>query len=322
MTGKTLYRIVPLVSVALALGLGCSSRPGNMEITPRDQQVYRDPGAAPLEQQTEERMSVAILVSEPNDAEGQEITSALDSTLTDAVAGFAFFTIVERSNLGALQRELTLETLDSDELAQIEIPTADYLITARIASTKMKPVIGPRDSYEGIVHVDFRFYEKLTDRVVLTKNIEGRSPHYSAVNYGPEAVAKLAEAAQEAAKAFAVELGHRYAPEARVVETRGEGKVARITIGSNYGLAPDAKVEFYRYVDNSDVIAGAEREPSIIGYGKVIEVDQRTAWVEIKKHEKANVFRGHYVRVAANQEKTSEEKATKGFGEGIKAMLR
>jgi len=240
---------------------------------------------------------------------------------------------VERSNLAALQKEKTLEELRDDQLSQIDIPKAQYLITARISAAAMEPVSFPSGSFQGVVHVDYRFYEKAGNRVVLTKNLEGASPSYTKPprrerNAPPpkidpaqlietdEGIGKLVEAVQESAKAFAVELGKRYAPAARVVETRGEGKVARITLGTNYGVTDNARVEFFEFVDNSGIVAGATHEPRIVGYGKVIEVDQASAWVEVDSFKKVKVLKGHYSRLAAKQEKAS------GLGAGFKALLK
>ncbi len=283
--------------------VGCAVNPGELQITARDRQMYTDPTGGPLVQEMETKLPVAILVSQGGNDLDESIYQTLDSSLVSLISEFAFFTTVERSNLGALQQEHALETLDSDELGQINIPEADYLITAKIASAAMESSVISGGRFQGATAVDFRFYEKPTDRVVLTRHIEGKSPGYTEAQDGPEANASLAEAVREAAKAFAIEVGARYAPEARVIETRGDGQVAKISIGSNYGATKGTKIEFYEYVDNSDVVAGATRESSPVGYGKIHSTSNTTSWVEIQNYKKVNVLRGHYVKFASDQSK-------------------
>lgn len=319
------YRVWVLV-VGL-LTVGCSVKPGNLQVTARDQEMYNDAGGGPLVQNKEAKYPVAILVSSGKDDREKAVYAALDAAVSDNLSKIAFFSVVERSNLGALAKEQNLESLNDADLAKLDIPKADYLITAKITSATMAKAPLSNLSYQGKVQVDYRFYEKAGNRVIVTKNIEGASSSYvrveknqdpAPVMAGPAATAKLVEAAQETAKAFAVELGKRYAPAARVVETRGEGQVARITIGSNYGVAAKSKVEFYEFADNSAIVAGATREPRVIGYGTVVEVADGSAWAEVQDHKKVKVLRGHYARLASDQSKTAGEK----LGDGLGAMFK
>ena len=89
--------------------------------------------------------------------------------------------------------------------------------------------------------------------------------------------------------------------------------MAKITMGSNYGLVPGVKVEFFEYVDHSDLIEGATREPSPVGYGTVRESELNTAWAEVIDWENSYVKRGHYVKIAADQ--------SKGFRESLAGFL-
>lgn len=308
------------VSILVA---GCSIKPGNLQITPRDEEVYHDPAGTPLAQTQETKHPVAILVAQGKSPREQALYRSLDAALTDAVSGMAFFTVVERSNLGALAKEQNLESLNDDELGKLDVGKADYLITAQVTSANVvgsttsniiatvaaatvNSAASAMKSYKGKVQVDYRFYEKATNRVILTKSITANSSSSMTASGSPsgdQEIAKLADAIQQSAKLFTVELGSRYAPLARVVETRGEGHMARITIGGNYGLNRKAKVQFFEYADNSDIVAGATRDPRIVGYGKVVEVDQDSAWVEVDDYKEAKVLRGHYVKLVFDQPK-------------------
>lgn len=299
---------------------GCSTpRPAQMAITPRDKETYADKGAATVQKETKHR--VAILTKQDNIIKGREVADALDAQLTSVISDFAFFSIVERSNLDALLKEKQLEALNSDQLEKIDIPEAEYLITAKVNAPRIEKNTGLNltavtansgrqnlASFKVTASVDFRFYEKATGRTILVKNIERVAPgsvdcEQTPTAETPDAVGKLKVAVQECAKVFAMELGSRYAPPARVVETRGEGKVAKFTMGTNYGLVKGVKVEFFEYVDNSDVVAGAVREPSPVGYGVVLEAEQNSSWAEVLESDKVFVKRGHYVRITSDQSK-------------------
>ena len=303
--------------VGLLLAAGCAApKPGQLPVTDRDKAVYTDQGA--MEQMKETKFRVAIVVRGDKTDEGGRISEALDSALVSSIGDFAFFTIVERSNLDVLAKEQQLEELSGNGRGQFEIPTADYLIAARPNAIRIEEKQSQGLNFRGQMEtktvvqasmsVDFRFYEKATKRLILSKNIDksltASSPE--------EAEHKLAETAQECAKGFAQELGARYAPPARVVELRGGGRMARITMGSNYGLVPGVKVEFFEYVDHSDLIQGAEREPSPVGYGIVRESELNTAWAEVLDYQNSYVKRGHYVKIAADQSKGFRESLT-GF---------
>lgn len=312
---------MPAAAIAAAglmlLAVGCAApKPGQLPVTDRDKAVYTDQGA--MAQMKETKFRVAIVVRGDKTDEGGRISEALDSALVSSIGDFAFFTIVERSNLDVLAKEQQLEELSGNGRGQFEIPTADYLIAARPNAIRieekqsqglnLRGQMETKTVVQASMSVDFRFYEKATKRLILSKNIDksltASSPE--------EAEHKLAETAQECAKGFAQELGARYAPPARVVELRGGGRMARITMGSNYGLVPGVKVEFFEYVDHSDLIQGAEREPSPVGYGIVRESELNTAWAEVIDYQNSYVKRGHYVKIAADQSKGFRESLT-GF---------
>lgn len=307
-------------SLCTIMLVGCSTpRPAQMAITQRDKDTYTDKGATAVQKEVKHR--VAILTKQDNITKGREVADALDASLTSVISDFAFFSIVERSNLDALLKEKQLEALNSDQLEKIDIPEAEYLITAKVNAPRIEKSMGLNfsgasanngrqnvASFKVTASVDFRFYEKATGRTILVKNIEREAPgtvdsEQTPTAETPEAVGKLKVAAQECAKVFAMELGARYAPPARVVETRGEGKVAKFTMGTNYGLVKGVKVEFFEYVDNSDVVAGAVREPSPVGYGVVLESEQNFSWAEVLESDKVVVKRGHYVRITSDQSK-------------------
>lgn len=303
----------------LLLLAGCAApKPGQLPVTERDREVYTDQGA--VAQRKETKFRVAIVVRGDKTDEGGRISEALDSALVSAIGDFAFFIIVERSNLDVLAKEQQLEELSGNGSGRFEIPTAEYLIAARPNAIRIEEKqsqgidylhggqMTPKTTVQASMSVDFRFYEKATKRLILSKNIDKSLT----ASTRDEAEVKLAETAQECAKGFAQELGSRYAPPARVLELRGGGRMAKVTMGSNYGLVPGVKVEFFEYVDHSDLIEGATREPSPVGYGIVRESELDTAWAEVTDWENSGIKRGHYVKIAADQSKGFRESLT-GF---------
>ena len=74
-------------------------------------------------------------------------------------------------------------------------------------------------------------------------------------------------------------LTRRYAPIARVLETRGGCEVALVSMGTDSGLEAGMPVEFFEYVDHSDIVSGAERQPS----GKLILETKLPAPLEVSR---------------------------------------
>ena len=300
---------------------GCAApRPETLSVMERDKAIYVDEAGA-LVQKKERKDKVAVVVSQGDYKEYQEVAKTIDSQLTESLSAFAFFQIVERSNLGTLQQE---KLFMGEDLEDGLVVPADYMITAKMNAVKVdrheeeititpsrkdirrarkmglpdpQPEVRTSISYSVSLSVDFRFYELVKKRVILTKNI---SKAYSGLEQS-EIMSKLALAAQECVKGFSHTLGSKYAPPARVVQTRGNCEVARISMGTNYGLVKGVEVEFYEFIDNSAIIAGATRDKNVVGKGRVLEVDKNSAWVEVYDYEKVYVKRGHYVAICEDQ---------------------
>ena len=106
----------------------CVTRPEEEKILERDKALYNDGGA--LKQKKERRDKVAVVVSQGDYQKYKEVAKTLDSQLTDALSAFAFFQVVERSNLGALQSE---RLFGGEDLEEGVVVPADYLVTAHNA---------------------------------------------------------------------------------------------------------------------------------------------------------------------------------------------
>ena len=300
-----------VVASGMVLFSGCAVNPTTMPIGARDSATYVDQGAQ--EQFKEKKMRLAVAVSQGDYSKTGDLATALDSSLVSALSDFAFFTIVERSNVSALHREKILKGEQIDELAD----AADFLISAKlngfnqvVESTSYNPVLKQNaTSYTVNGSVDFRFYSSNSGKTLMTKNI---TKSYSGSSQQDLAAAAM-KIAQECAKAFAQELGSRYAPPVRIVETRGDAHVAQAAFGSNYGAVKGSKVEIFDYVDNSAIIKGQTRAPRVIATGVILSSDLTTCWIEIDDYEKVQVMRGHYVRLATDQSKGLLQGMTEGL---------
>ena len=310
---KNLFGLAGAGFVALMIS-GCAFNPVSMPVEPRDNVVYEDVGdKGPVKEQ---KFRLAIYVSQGDYSKTGDIAKSLDSSLTSALADFAFFQIVDRSSAEAVQQE---KFFSGEDVNADMFKSADVIITAKLNGFN---AITESESYDLLTKtnqkkytvsgsVDFRFFSASNPgEARLAKNITKTFASAS-----PSDVPALAlKAAQECAKAFAQELGSRYAPPARVLETRGNCQAAQVSFGSNYGAVPGSKVEFFEYVDRSKVLKGQTRVPQVITTGTVRLSEIDTCWVEVDNYETVQIKQGHYVRLSSDQ--------SKGFMDGLKDGIR
>ena len=283
-----------------AMFAGCAFNPESMPIvSPKDTTVYVDPGAAKTLYTKESKAKVAVVTSLGAYAKDcKQVGETLDSSLNAKLSGFSFFQVVDRKSQAALIQNAVASGADpAESITGVE---ADFVVVARIASLNVQAHTSPQTrkaqastSYSADVVFDFRWISVESKRVVMTESIK-KSGGYASSPDG--LVAGLGNVAEEAVKEFCAKIAVKYAPPARVLETRGNGMAARISIGSNYGVAEHTDVCFYEIVDNSDV-GGAKRDMKDIATGKVKRVEEKSAWVEVKNAEETNVRKGVYVRV-------------------------
>ena len=162
---------------------GCAApRPETLSVMERDKAIYVDEAGA-LVQKKERKDKVAVVVSQGDYKEYQEVAKTIDSQLTESLSAFAFFQIVERSNLGTLQQE---KLFIGEDLEDGLVVPADYMITAKMNAVKVdrheeeititpsrkeirrarkmglpdpQPEVRTSISYSVSLSVDFRFYE-------------------------------------------------------------------------------------------------------------------------------------------------------------------
>lgn len=293
-----LFAVSGVLVAGAALISGCAFNPESMPITERDRAVYVDAEAPQSLAVKENRAKVAVSTSVGVYKGVEPVAESLDSALTARLSSFAFFEMADRKSAAALIKE-KVATSDDPTAIDFKQVAADFLVVGRIASLTVAASPTQQGAYKIDVQFDFKWLSVESQKVVLTKSI--RPVVRNALNAG-EVNALLSRAAERAAREFCTAISAKYAPPARVLQTRGGGEAARISIGRNYGLSENAEVCFFEFVDNSDV-GGEKRSQNDVAKGVVKSVEEKSAWVEVKDFEKVNVRRGTYVRVL-EQKKT------------------
>ena len=281
-------QIIVGVGIA-ALFAGCAFNPESMPVGQRDSAVYVDKGAPKTLTTQEERAKVAVITSTGEYKDYKQVAEMLDSSLNAKLAGFAFFQIVDRKSQAALIKDSLASGTAAEDIS-VEGVEADFVVVARIASLVVQKNVG---MYSFDATFDFKWISKATQKVIMTESIK---PPSRSANSQVDLTAALSRAAEVAARDFCAKIAAKYAPPARVLQTRGNGAAARISIGKNYGLGEGTKVCFYEIVDNSDV-GGDKRDMNDIATGEVKRVEEKTSWVAVDNAENVNVRKGVYVRV-------------------------
>ncbi len=272
-----------------AIFAGCAFDPESMPIGQKDSAVYVDASAPKTLTTKEERAKVAVISSTGEYKQYKATADVLDSTLNAKLSGFAFFEIVDRKSQAALIKDALASGAETDDLPTSGVE-ADFVVVAKIASLAVQ---NNGAGFSSDVVFDFKWISKASQKVIMTESIK---PPMRNASSEVDLVNALNRAAGLAAADFCAKIAVKYAPPARVLQTRGNGAAARISIGKNYGLGEGTKVCFYEIIDNSDV-GGAKRDMNDIGTGEVKRVEEKTAWVAVDNAEQTNVRKGVYVRV-------------------------
>ena len=271
---------------------GCAFNPEAMPVGPKDSTVYVDPGAPKSLDPNEAKAKVAVMASVGGYKAYQQVADSLDSYLNSKLSAFSFFEVVDRKSAKFLINDAVAS--GSDPAEAVKGVEADFVVIARITSIAVRETKTQNSAfYSTDVAFDFRWISKEDKKVIMTESFK---PSVGTVSSQTAVVGAVSSAAEEAVKGFCAKIAAKYAPPARVLETRGDGAAARISIGTNYGVGENTDVCFYEIVDNSDV-GGEKRDMRDIATGKVKLVEAKSAWVKVNDSDKTNVRKGVYVRV-------------------------
>lgn len=281
------------IGIAVTIVSGCHFNPGTYPVTEYDKTaLYTD---VQSKQKKESKAKIAVVVSAGEfKKDYKPVVDQLSSALNEKLSKFAFFEIVDRENLGIVFSENMLTSDDPTAVADLGAVKANFLLIAKINSLNADPNVG---SVEG--RFDFTWISPSSKKVLMKKSIRSNGGLFSMTT---DPMGRLMNAASDAAGKFTMAVSAKYAPPARVLETRGDGEIARISMGSNYGLSKGMTVVFFKYVDNSAIVAGATHDESPIGNAEVKMADEKDAWVQMMKFPEVKACRGMFVKVPEQQE--------------------
>ncbi len=317
---------------ALVVAAGCSTpRPDMWASTERDQAVYVDKGA--VKTRKDVKFRIAVCVDKDDYNKHPSVGQAIEAQMAQAVSKFSFFEFVERERISDLAAE-RLFSGNSDDASSL-LKEADCLLSVKLnvgqtmfieqVQNKYDHLIGkyyvhsgnkkqnaailnmavqrakseagshPEHRWKLVIKPDFRLYEVDSRRVALVKSYRSEV----VVSSSGKAEKAVTDEMCKHVATFSRLLTSRYAPTARVLETRGGGQVALASMGTDSGLEPGMPVEFFEYADYSDLFADSTRQARIVGHGQVLpdNMTPTTAWIKVKDYDKAHIKRGHYVRV-------------------------
>ena len=96
-----------------------------------------------------------------------------------------------------------------------------------------------------------------------------------------------------------------------VLQTKGDGAIACINIGSKDNVSRGSKIEFFKVIKRNK-----DKFDVVIATGNVFYVSTTTSWVKVDNYELANVKLNHFARLAADQSKNIHEKMMGWLGGG------
>ena len=146
------------------------------------------------------------------------------------------------------------------------------------------------------VSMTFEFFDNVREETITSENVVRKESGSSKDN----TPALVLAAARSCADEFVSILARDYLQESRVLETRGDGKYAWISLGQKDGVTTGTKVMFYEFADLDDVMDSWIKTPRPVAYGSVVGIpDAKTCWARVEQFEAVHVKKFHFVKVIA-----------------------
>jgi len=268
---------------------GCRSfEPLDMDQTARDQEVYKSDVQIPALPRT--KIAVINKLSMPKDhfpAFDQYIVNQMESYVTAHFTNLGSFDTVDRKNGLTIDSEAVMSA-DKNGIDPSQVAGAQKIL---ITETSVQWYAGSRMTYfpdkaDSVKMItNYRMIDLQSKETVISKSIES---HVEKVHGGNAAMQAIDDAAKSNAKKFAKVVSARFLPPAKVIQMRGNGLAAQVSMGKNYMAEPGEMVEFLT-VETDGPIAFAR--------GTVRIADDKRSWVEVMNHEKVGVKKGHFVKL-------------------------
>lgn len=294
-------------AAGISILAGCATNIARLPITPRDQEVYKNPYLKKSDSSKMQAVKVAIVPQEKNikDSVKKQLSATFADDMDTAFSNLSDFEAVPRSEIGAIFADNELSALTSGKKKDYKIANVDYLLIYKISNCEMKPgkglmgIGGESGKYRGTVKAKVSLIDTAENKKEFTKTISGESDSESFSDNPAESMSELNEAVENAVKDFVTQFAVQYAPPAIVQQTKGSGQVALLNVGKNYGIMKDMKVEFYTIK-----MKNGEKRIIPFAYGKVIDVAEESCWVDVEDFEKAGVKENNFARVRRDQSKS------------------
>ena len=291
---------------------GCSTvDPLTMDRTARDEEVYADNTG---DQIPEEARTVCVISQVVNHERSKETyhteftERAVEEASMNAFSNLGWF----RASKLSVDARKALQEIEHGEAKNVKIGS-DYVLQTRTSVAYVakwswlwwQRMTSHSKKARGVkLETEFRLIDAVSHELVIgakfrTEKDCGKGDVRSAIS----------DAAKENVRMFARIISARYLPPGRVVETRGGGHCAKVSIGINNMLLaegkgrPATRVDFFEYVKHP----GSERpEKTIVAHGKVISSEKNDAWIEVDADWISRtthlatyaVKRGHYVKIS------------------------
>jgi curli biogenesis system outer membrane secretion channel CsgG len=304
---KTIRLLFAAITVAVLTG--CATNIAKLPITARDHQTYNNKYAKEYSNKDKNSaLRVAIVPQDPS-LNGQDkrdlatlksLTNAFGDGLDTAFSNLSDFEVVPRTEIGAILADKSLTSM-TGKTEKYKVKNVNYMLIYRISSYNFEqftPLLGgknPKPQFNAYVKVKVSLINLKENIKEFTKTITGKSG-----SSAPSAnIGLLNQAIENAVKDFSTQFAVEYAPPAIVQQTKGSGQVALLNVGKDFGLMKNMKVEFFVFKEKN----GAKRVIPF-AYGKVIEVAEDSAWVDVDDFELAGVKENHFARVRKDQSKS------------------
>ena len=284
---------------------GCRTNIAELPITDRDREIYSNPYAKEYKRgENSKAIKLAIIpqAAESSDKNLKTLTANFGDGLETAFSNLSDFQVVSRSELGAILADKELASLSGNEPPELKIKNVNYLLIYKINSYNFESfnVLGSdKPNFRAYIKIKVTLVDTIENQKEFTKTIIGQSQDSAPSGN----IGLLNQAVENAVKDFVTQFAVEYAPPAIVQQTKGSGQVALLNLGKDFGLMKEMKIEFFEIK-----IKDGKKMAIPFGYGKVIEIAEDTAWVEVDNFEKAGVRENNFARVRKDQSKSYLEK--------------
>ncbi len=304
------YIVCVFCCVLCIVMCSCQVNIAELPIVAHDMQTYDNKVLAKKSTQPKEVKRIAIV---PEKGDMNEIKTKLSNSLRSEfeslLIDFSHFNPIPRSEIPAIIKNNKFNTALGLDAPMGKIEGTDCVLVFSLLNYSMRKSTDfmtkvfqgstLEKGYLGHVKIKTTIIDLKSGQKIFSKTISGVSKSSANVQHiseSNETMATLNEAIEVATKNFIHKLSMEYSTLSYItLQTKGNGKVALVSMGSKDGLSLNSKVEFYIIRKN-----GTQEIKIPFAYGVVKEVELDRAWVVVKNHLNAKVLTNHFVRIRAS----------------------